>query len=120
MAIKPIKNALDTAFELSKLLKYSSKRNAEFKNFHAEIAREQPGFRTLCPTRWTVRASSLNSILQNYTVIQKSLDTFADSASRDPEMSACCTDVATQFEQFNFLFGVALGEKLLSVADNLC
>ena len=62
----------------------------------------------------------MNSILQNYTVIQKSLDTFADSASRDPEMSARCTDVATQFEQFNFLFGVALGEKLLSVADNLC
>ena len=119
-AIKPIKNALDTTFELSKLLKYSSKRNAEFKNIHAEIASEQPGFRTLCPTCWTVRASSMNSILQNYTVIQKSLDTFADSASRDPEMSVRCTDVATQFEQLNFLFGVALGEKLLSVADNLC
>ena len=118
-AIKPIKNALDTAFELSKLLKYSSKRNAEFKNIHAEIASEQSGFRTLCPTRWTVRASSMNSIHQNYTVIQKGLDSFADSASRDPEMSARCTDVATQFEQFNFLFGVALGEKLLNVADNL-
>ena len=73
-------------------------RNAEFKNIHAEIAPEQPGSRTLCPTCWTVRASSLNSILQNYTVIQKSFDTFGDSASRDPEMSSRCTDVATQFE----------------------
>ena len=98
MAIKPIKNGLDTAFELSKLLKFSSKRNAQFKNIHAEIAPEQPGFRTLCPTCWTVlRASSLNSILENYTVIQKNLDTFADSASRDPEMSVRCTVVATQF-----------------------
>ena len=95
MAIKPIKNALDTAFELSKLLKFSSKRNAQLKNIHAEIAPEQPGFRTLCPTRWTVlRASSLNSILENYTVIQKNL---ADSASQDPEMSVRCTGVATQF-----------------------
>ena len=34
-------------------------------------------------------------------------------------MSARCTGEATQFEQFNFLFGVAIGEKLLSVADNL-
>ena len=34
-------------------------------------------------------------------------------------MSTRCTGVATQFEQLNFLFGVALGEKLLSVADNL-
>ena len=98
MAIKSIKNALDTAFELSKLLKFSSKRNAQFKNIHAEIAPEQPGFRTLCPTRWTVlRASSLNSILENYTVIQKNLDTFADSASQDPEMSVRCAGVATQF-----------------------
>ena len=35
-------------------------------------------------------------------------------------MSARCTDVATQFEQLNFLFGVALSRKILSVADNLC
>ena len=34
-------------------------------------------------------------------------------------MSARCTGVVTQFEQFNYLFGVALGEKLLSVADDL-
>ena len=34
-------------------------------------------------------------------------------------MSARCTGVDTQFELFNFLFGVALGEKLLNVADNL-
>ena len=34
-------------------------------------------------------------------------------------MSAHCTGVATRFDQFNFLFGVALGEKLLSVGDNL-
>ena len=90
----------------------------QFKNIHAEITPEQPGFCTLCRTHWTVRASSVNSILQNYTVIQKSLHTFADSASQDPEMSARCTGVATQFE-FNFLFSVVLGEELLSVADNL-
>ena len=36
-------------------------------------------------------------------------------------MSARCTDViVANFEQFNFLFGVGLGEKLLSVADNPC
>lgn len=34
-------------------------------------------------------------------------------------MSARCTGVATQFEQFDFLFGVALGEKLFRLVDNL-
>ena len=36
--IKSLKDALDTAFELSKLLKFSAKRNAEFKRMHAEMA----------------------------------------------------------------------------------
>lgn len=48
--IKPLKDALDTTFELSKLLKYSAKRSAEFKRIHEEMAPKEPGFRTLCPT----------------------------------------------------------------------
>ena len=50
--IKSLKDALDTAFELSNLLKFSAKRNAEFKRMHAGMARDEPGFCTLCPTRW--------------------------------------------------------------------
>ena len=117
--IKPLQVALDTVFELSKLLKYSAKRKAEFKQIQAQMAPEDPGFRTLCPTRWTVRASSLQSIIQNYSVIQCSLESFADMAKRDPEMSARCTGVASQFQSFEFFFGVALGEKVICLADNL-
>ena len=117
--IKPLKDAIDTAFELSKLLKYSAKRSAEFKRIHAEMAPEEPGFRTLCPTRWTVRAASLQSIRKNYTVLQSSLDSFSEMARRDPEMSARCSGIAAQFHLFHFFFGVSLGEKVLSLADNL-
>ena len=31
-----------------------------------EMGSDAPGVRTLCPTRWTVRAESLYSILANY------------------------------------------------------
>ena len=51
-SIKVLKDALDTTFELSKLLKYLSKRNAEFKKIKQQIALSHPGFRTNCPTRW--------------------------------------------------------------------
>lgn len=34
-------------------------------------------------------------------------------------MSARCTGIAAQFHSFDFLFGIALGEKVLSLADNL-
>ena len=75
------------------------------------MAPEDSGFRTLCPTRWTVRASSLQSIIQNYSVIQCSLESFADMAKQDPEMSARCIGVASQVQSFEFFFGVTLGEK---------
>ena len=117
--IKPLKDALDTAFELSNLLKYSAKCSTEFKRIHAEMAPEEPGFRTLCPTRWTVRAASQQSIRKNYTVLHSSLNSFSEMARRDPEMSARCSGIATQFHSFDFFFGVLLDEKVLSLADNL-
>ena len=40
-------------------------------------------------------------------------------ASRDMEMSAKVSDIASQLEKFDFLFGVMLGEKVLHLADNL-
>ena len=118
-SVRVVKDALDTTFDLSKLLKYSSKRNAAFKKLKEQLAPSDPGFRTLCPTRWTVRADSLASVVSNYSVLQSSLDTFSDMAARDMEMSARVNGIASQFEKFDFLFGVMLGEKVLRLADNL-
>ena len=54
-----LRNVLDTVFEITKLLKFSPKCDALFNKLKQEIASGTPGFRTLCPTRWTVRAASL-------------------------------------------------------------
>ena len=100
--MKVVKDALDTTFELSKLLKYSSKRNATFKANKEQLAPSDPGFRTLCPTRWTVRADSLASVLANYSVLQASLESFADMSSRDMEMSTRANGIGHQLEKFDF------------------
>ena len=64
-----LRDTLDTTFEISKLLKFSPRRDALFNKLKGEISPELPGFRTLCPTRWTLRVSSLESvILCNYAV----------------------------------------------------
>ena len=60
--VKHVRDTMDITFELSKLLKYSAKHTAEYKRLNTELAPEEPGFRTWCPTRWTVRAASLKSI----------------------------------------------------------
>ena len=118
-SVKVVKDALDTTFEISKLLKYSSKRKAALKKIKEQVAPSDPGFRTLCPTRWTVRADSLASVLVNYSVLQSGMESFSEMASRDMEMSARVNGIRAQLEKFDFLFGVMLGEEVLRMADNL-
>ncbi len=118
-SIKVIRDALDTTFELSKLLKYSSKWKSSYIKLKDELAPTESGFRTLCPTRWTVRADSLASVRKNYSVLQSSLDKFSEMAARDMEMSAKVNGVGAQFEKFDFVYGVMLGELVLRLADNL-
>ena len=50
-----IDNIMSNSLEISNIIKLSPKRNALLDKLHKELAAEYPGFRTLCPTRWTVR-----------------------------------------------------------------
>ena len=118
-SIKVIKDALGTTFELSKLLKYSSKRNAAYLKIKEELAPSDPGFRTLCPTRWTVRGQSSGSVRTNYSVLLNSMQCFSEMAHSDMEMSSRINGIAMQLEKFDFLFGVMLGEKILTLAETL-
>ena len=68
---KSLKDALDTTSKISKLLKFSPKREALFKKFKEDFAPEFPGFRTLCPTKWTVRGGSLQGVIDNWNVLQE-------------------------------------------------
>ena len=61
-----MKDCLDTCYEFVKLIKFSPKREAMLQQLKEEMGSEASSIRTLCPTRWTVRAESLASILANY------------------------------------------------------
>jgi len=50
-----------------------------------ELAPDNPGFRILCPTGWTVKANSLQSILDNYSVLQTLWESILESRL-DPEI----------------------------------
>lgn len=70
-----LKKALEITFEVSKLVKYSSKRDVMFEKLKDKLALDTPGFRVLCPTQWTVRANSLQSVLDNYSALQEYIPT---------------------------------------------
>ena len=115
---KVMKDALDITHEVTKLIKKSPARDRCFEKIKSELAPDTPGVRVLCPTRWTVRAEALQSILNNYMVLQElwmeSLDKVKDS-----EMKARILGVASQMKTFNYLFGIVLGDLILRHSDNL-
>ena len=43
-----------------------------------EMEPGSPGIRTLCPTRWTVRANAMESIIKNYQILQELWEKAAD------------------------------------------
>ncbi len=72
-----MKDALETTHEITKLIKYSPRREAIFKAHKEDLPdKSSQGIRVLCPTRWTVRADTLKSILVNFGTLQ---DTWEDA-----------------------------------------
>ena len=115
---KLLRNTLDTTLEISKLLKFSPRRDTMFNALKSQISPESPGFRTLCPTRWTVRGCSLESILENYSVFEMLWEEVKESSS-DSETHARVNGVQAMMETFEYLFGLSLGERILKHTDNL-
>ena len=105
---KSMHDALDVALEISKLLKKSPRRDSLFEKLKIEIVPSLPGFRTLWPTRWTVRGSSLESILNNYRVLQTLWEEVKQIA-HDSDSRMRIIGVEHQINTFNFLFWCGFG-----------
>ena len=115
---KVMKAALETTFEITKLVKYSPRRERLFEEIKDEIAPGSPGVRVLCPIRWTVRADSMMSIIQNYNVLNE-LWGKACEVVKDTETIARIRGAEAQMVSFEFFYGLVLGEMLLRHTDNL-
>ena len=115
---KTVKKALETTHEITKLVKYSPRREGLFHDIQGEMTPGSCGIRTLFPTRWTVRADSTMSITRNYSVLEELWEQ-AVSIVHDTKTIACIRGVASQMQCFEFFFGLVLGENLLRHTDNL-
>lgn len=80
---KVMRSALEVVYKISKFLKKSPKRDAALDKLKGDLAPDTPGFRVPCPTCWTVRGLSLQSVLDNYEVLlsvwEEALDGLLDS-----------------------------------------
>ena len=93
-AMKLMRDTPDAAFELNKLIKYSPKRERAFNRLRKETTPGSSGYRTLSPTCWTVRAVSLQSILESWDVFQELWDEILERRV-DPEVGGRVVGVQT-------------------------
>ena len=111
-SIQVMSAAFDVVLELSKIFKYSAKKKAMLLKLKSELAPSSPGIKPLCPTRWTVRAESLRSVIMNYSLIITVLEEIMEEYRGNFE--ACCQAraILTIMDNFHFLFGIMISEKV--------
>ena len=112
--------ALEITHEITKLTKKSPKRDAKLQSLknQSEDDSKTQKITLLCPTRWTVRAKSLNSIISNYSFLQDLWQWSLENCT-DTEMKARIWGEGTYMKNFDFVYGVLLGELVLGHSDNL-
>ena len=115
-----LKDAMSTSHEAIKLIKYSPRREGIFRRVKENIPGDSGriGVRTMCPTRWTIKADALGSIITNYPALQSTWDE-AENVVHDTKMKARIHGVSAQMKMFRYLYGIVLGELLLKHPDNL-
>ena len=115
---KLVNDVLDMTYEVTKLIKFSPRRDRVLERIKAQVTPGGTSVRMLCTTRWTVRAKAFRSIIENYTSLQDCWDEVLPLTT-DSEMKNRINGAAYQMGTFNYFFCVHLGAKFLGHCDNL-
>ena len=102
------------------LIRFSPKRLSLFDSIRKDIAvntgETTTSLRMVCPTRWTVRHTSISSILNNYKVLLTALEQI--QLGHD-EYAARASGLLTQMRSFEIYFALKLAYLVFSLAEQL-
>ena len=74
---KVCRDALGTTFKVSRLIRFSPKRNVALDRIKADHPAEEEeswpshNIRSFCPTKWTVRSDAIESIIEHYDILKR-------------------------------------------------
>lgn len=119
---KLLSDTMDTAGEITILIKFSPKRETMLNTLKEGIIEEDGdaprSIMKLSTTRWTVRATSFQRILDNYILLYN-LWSECLKENLTKEVKSRIIGCKSQMESFAFYFGLKLGKLLYSHTDNL-
>ena len=108
-------DTMTTIQEVSKIIGASAKRLAQFE-LHQED--DAPSLRPMCPTRWTVRLRTLQSVATNLkAIVLTLLEVGHDQAGRESSIKA--HGLLKHMETFEFVFGMELCMLIFGYTDEL-
>ena len=109
---------MDFIYELVQLIKFSPKRLYVFDSLRQNVVisggEATPRLRTLCPIRWTVQHTSINSILLNYEIL---LSTLEEVQKGYDEYAAKASGLHARMELFDTYFGLKFSYLVFSAAE---
>ena len=121
-----IKDCLNISYEVTKLIRFSPKRDAKLAAIQEEdcynVDDEKSHYakiRLFCATRWTVKAATLGSIIANYKCLQTLWESVLEERAADAEIMARIIGVNTKMQTFHYLYGLLLAEMIFRQTDNL-
>ena len=123
-----LKDTIDNTDELTKIVKKSPKRDAKLRAIEGntvsgeddeyEEMLKNPTIKLFCHTRWTVRADSLKSIIENFDEFQELWDWSLQNCSCS-EMKGRIQGIKVHSLKFLYCFGIHLAHMILAHTDNL-
>ncbi len=111
-----IRDALETAKEIGKLIRYSPKRSHLFSTKLQESG-DGVTLKPLCPTRWTARTAAIEAILTDYTLLLEALDEIQETTHDEYGQKA--GGLLLSLEKFSTLFGLRLSHLLFAAAEQV-
>ena len=117
---KTLKDTLDIAFEIERLIKLSPKREEKLRKIKEEIGDTNSSIAAFSNTRWTVRAKSIKSILDNYPLLIETFEEdIKESKSMPLDMKSRILGIMSKMKKIQTYVGLKLAFHILRHTDIL-
>jgi len=115
-----VRDALDFVRDVVNFVKASPRRCRIFDQLKSEAEDDSnlnaSNLRPLCPTRWTVRAQSICSVLDNYCTLRDTLYDISVSKTSD-DSGAKAGGLATKMNTFETYFGLKIAYQVFEPSE---
>ena len=124
-SVPMIRDILDLVRNLNNVVRVSAKRRGIFEKIRTELDNGESSnspqslhsLRPLCPTRWTVWAKRIQSVIENYDAILTTL--YVISSQDKTDSGSRAAGLAKAFLRFINYFALKLAVKVFAQAEEL-